>query len=942
VAPEPFAPDPQQAQVLEHERGPLLVAGAAGTGKTSVLRERFARLIDGGADPERVALVVGSRRARREARAALLARLDRPLPDLKVLTTHALAFHVMSLRFSALDYAEPPAVLTAADQFAKVREMLGGEDPVEWPAYGALLGVRGFADQVRQLLSRGQEALLDPEEMADRADRAGLTGWREIARFYRRYLDVLGAQRTVDFAGLVWEAARAAERSAPLFDHVLVDDFQDATLGEEALLGDLGAGTLVVAGDVASHVFSFQGTTDLPLRRFEERFAPASHIDLRSDHRSREVSRRAWIAPHTSDEFTAVARELRRLHVVEGVPWGQMAVVVRRQGAHLGGLLRALDDALIPRTVPEAGPSLSSEPAIRPFLLALRWLARPQERDGLHESILTSELVGLSPAAARGVVRVGGTDGSDAGVFETLRRASEVADRSVLDAFSILWRELAYSRRLVRDGADGGSSRRDLDAVVAFSRAIERANGSADPSVQAFVSALEPRDDAPWFAEDDDAAGEAVHVLTAHSTAGREFEAVAVVGTVEGDFPSLARPESMFDLQALDRPVSRSERNRQRLQDERRLFRVVASRARRWVLFTASDAHGEDTALTTRSRFVEELPLAWTPISEEPFERPVSVPEAEGIWRRALADPTAEPATRLGALDGLIAIGADPSRWWFQREWTGSDRPLHEHLRVSASRLETLENCALQYVLREELTLGRPFGYQAWVGKLVHKIIEDCEAGLLPRELDALLAAADERWSEREFPSRAVSEAFLSLVRERMLPNWFAEYATKPALASELGFTFEYDDATVVGYIDRIGEIVSGGYRITDFKTGKADNAPKAEESLQLGIYYLASEEAEALEPFRPVRRVELSFLRGHWRTGELEQRAWQGDSRSEENYKVEMRERLSGLIARLRELNETERYLPNTQARCWGCEFKTLCPLWPEGRELFPVGAIP
>jgi superfamily I DNA/RNA helicase/RecB family exonuclease len=951
VAPAPFEPDPSQREVIAHRRGSLLVVGTAGTGKTAVLRERFARLIEEGADPERIALVVGSRRARREARTELLLRLNRPLPELKVATAHALAFHVMSRRHDALGYPEPPRVLTAADQFAKVRELLLGEDPAEWPAYGTLLGVRGFADQVRQFLSRAQEALVSPDEITVAAERAGLTGWRELAAFYQRYLDVLGAERAVDFAGLVAEAARAAERTDPLFDHLLVDDYQDTTLGAEALIANLNVDALVVVGDLGSHVFSFQGTTDLPLARFEERFANTSRIELPTDHRSGELERRAWFVTHTSDEHAAAARELRRIHVEEGVPWGEMAIVVRRQGSHLNGVLRALEDARIPRTVPEIGLSLPLEPAIHPFVLALRWLARPEERPALIEPILTSALVGISPADARGAVRGAQAGGnvaealaSPAGldpdetalvreVHAALRRAAAVADGSVLDAFSVLWRELPYSRLLVRD-----ASRRDLDAVVEFAEAVERVGSSADPSVQAFVAALEPGVVGPGFVADDEDAEGAVHVLTAHATAGREFDTVIVVGTTEGDFPSLARPEPMFDLATLERSVPRSERNRLRLEDERRLFRMVASRARRRVLLTASDSHGESSALTARSRFVDELGLPWTSIPTTSIDQPVSVREAEVTWRRALADTGASPPVRVLALEGLLAIGADPLRWWFQREWSGTDRPLHEHIRVSASRLETLENCGLQFILREELALGRPSGYQAWVGKLVHRIIEDCENQILPRRLEALLAAADERWSPREFPSLAVSEAFRALVKERMLPNWFQEYADKPALATEQRFEFEYDDATVVGYIDRIGEIVSGGHRITDFKTGKPDNAPRAEDSLQLGIYYLASEEAEALAGFRPVRRVELAFLKGHWRTGELDVRAWQGDSRSEEAYKAHMRERLSGLISRLRELNQTEAYRPSTQAKCWGCEFKTLCPLWPEGRELFPL----
>jgi len=80
VAPHPFDPDPEQQAVLSHERGPLLVLGGAGTGKTAVLRERYARLVEVGTDPERVALVVRSKLDRGPARAALLERLPRRYP----------------------------------------------------------------------------------------------------------------------------------------------------------------------------------------------------------------------------------------------------------------------------------------------------------------------------------------------------------------------------------------------------------------------------------------------------------------------------------------------------------------------------------------------------------------------------------------------------------------------------------------------------------------------------------------------------------------------------------------------------------------------------------------------------------------------------------------------------------------------------------------------
>ena len=138
----PFSPDVNQRLVLDHGDGALLVTGGAGTGKSAVLRERFARLIEGGADPERVALVVGSRRARDATRAALLHRLPASLPELRVVTVHGLAHRVLRERLAVLGYAEPPEVLSAADQFAKVQELLVGQDPAAWPAYGSLLGMR--------------------------------------------------------------------------------------------------------------------------------------------------------------------------------------------------------------------------------------------------------------------------------------------------------------------------------------------------------------------------------------------------------------------------------------------------------------------------------------------------------------------------------------------------------------------------------------------------------------------------------------------------------------------------------------------------------------------------------------------------------------------------------------------------------------------------------
>src|SRR5439155_1210428 len=171
-------------------------------------------------------------------------------------------------------------------------------------------------------------------------------------------------------------------------------------------------------------------------------------------------------------------------------------------------------------------------------------------------------------------------------------------------------------------------ARRDLAGVLALAVAVASAGERADVSVGEFLRSIDAGDEGPGTAVPPRGRHlGAVRVLTAHGSAGLEFDTVVVVGAQEGSFPSLARNEPMFDLAA------------------------------------------------------------------------------------------------------LMALHADPGAWWFQRDWTRSDRPPRDELRVSYSKLDTLENCALQFVLSEELGLEGAAGYHAWVGHLVHGLIEECERG---------------------------------------------------------------------------------------------------------------------------------------------------------------------------------------------------------------------
>ena len=157
----------------------------------------------------------------------------------------------------------------------------------------------------------------------------------------------------------------------------------------------------------------------------------------------------------------------------------------------------------------------------------------------------------------------------------------------------------------------------------------------------------------------------------------------------------------------------------------------------------ASRAHADEAS--TGSRFVEELGVKWAPILDPSMSEPISAREAAAAWRRTLADRAVPAVERLAALDGLVALGVDPRRWWFQR---GGRTPAARSTSTSEPRTRsstswTTANSSSSSV---RARLGRPVGYHAWVGSLVHRIIEDCEKGEVERTPEALAAEVDARW----------------------------------------------------------------------------------------------------------------------------------------------------------------------------------------------------
>ncbi|WP_407550045.1 ATP-dependent DNA helicase [Streptomyces sp. Pv4-95] len=309
-----------------------------------------------------------------------------------------------------------------------------GRAQVNWPdELRACLTTRGFADEVRAVLARSRELGLGPDALGAFARRTGRPDWSAAAGFLAEYLDVLDAQGVLDYAELVHRAVLLAERTdvaarlGAAYDAVYVDEYQDTDVAQVRLLRALAGHpaaptpgapgrTLVAFGDPDQSIYAFRGADVNGILEFPVTFprgdgSPAPVAVLRTSRRAgatllaatRQLTRRmpltrlparkvrahreptpvreggrveAYTYPTPGAELDNIADILRRAHLEDGVPWGEMAVLVRAGGRSIPSVRRALTSAGVPLDIDGDDLPLRHEPAVAPLLGALRAAAR--------------------------------------------------------------------------------------------------------------------------------------------------------------------------------------------------------------------------------------------------------------------------------------------------------------------------------------------------------------------------------------------------------------------------------------------------------------------------------------------------------------------------------------------------------------------------------------
>lgn len=624
VAPSQLPPlgnlDEEQFAVATFGPGEAVVAAGAGAGKTATLVQRVLYGLRTGATPARMAVLAFNKRAAAEFQERLLTTVGPAAEGVVVRTFHAWAYAVLRLWY-------PGAPWLASERILDVGTI--PKEPVIAAALRAAGVVRTDPDAATlagwsRLLGRVANALIDPLDHTKREqDIAAVTALlgntgdqldpEEVLTAAAAYQEAKRARGRIDFDDMLVMVARAIRLGTPAgralgswYDHIMQDEAQDGNLARWAILDGLYGGvpgkTLVSAGDVRQSINGFAGA--LPAL-FEERIARgATLLTMRTNYRSagavvdlgnRIAAGRSWnlggeLRPRTDappgvidvwwdapEQISAVTEDIATqvranpALAIDGRP--RFAILTRTRGA-LAGFELALQRAGIPARVIGSSVGVWDTPVGRRVLAYVRCHAEARLDAATVQQVANTpvrwvrrDVIERAFASCGGDVdrvlvalMAEGSEGSCtlASDLRALRRASwpaavEMIRGWVLPPPADETSSAAPDAQAAIDLADTRELATMLLTMIAVAEGPEVVIALANAAASAAAVRKKGDDHEP-----------AVLLSTVHTYKGLEADTVYLPWLLDGTFPN-----------------SRAMRTPTGLEEERRLFYVAVTRARR-------------------------------------------------------------------------------------------------------------------------------------------------------------------------------------------------------------------------------------------------------------------------------------------------------------------------------------------------------------------------
>ncbi len=606
----------QQQRAVYHKEGPLLVLAGAGSGKTRIVTQRVAYLIEQGVEPHAIVAVTFTNKAAQEMRERIMHLTHQ---SVLTCTFHSLCARILRESITPLGYPRDFLIYDEEDSDKALKACLIALD---------MHLEKGEVKQVRSQISAAKNALLEPSFKEDPF----------FAKVYTAYQELLKRSHALDFDDLLFLTVQlfchhpdVLEGYQRRWSYILIDEYQDTNAAQYTIVRKLAekSGNVFAVGDPDQSIYSWRGANVGNILRFSEDFPGAEVIPLEQNYRSRStileaanalirhntgrLEKNLWSdkgagekikvyrAPSDRAEADFVVREIKKL----GVPFSECVIFYRTNFQS-----RLFEDHFLKERIPYVivgGFSFYQRKEIKDIFAWLKMLLTGHDgisfartlnlpKRGIGEASLQKLHVLASEKGCSmfDLCCLGGVplpakqqQGIQEYVSIVLDLRARLKNLPLHELISELIERTRYVQYLKEDPDTYDERRQNVAELV--SKALEWEKQTEQPTLPLFLEELMLKSSV----EDAPEEGEAVRMMTVHNGKGLEFTAVFLVGMEEELFPH---------INALEREEA--------IEEERRLCYVGMTRAKEY-LYLSSAAYrylwGMPKAMRP-SRFLSEIP----------------------------------------------------------------------------------------------------------------------------------------------------------------------------------------------------------------------------------------------------------------------------------------------------------------------------------------------
>ena len=607
-----------QQQAVVHEKGPMLVLAGAGSGKTSVLTNRIAYLIEQEISPANILAITFTNKAAREMKERVTKLIGTDARYIQISTFHSFGLKILKENYEFLGYEKNFIILDSDDTLTVVKKLM--KDLNMNPKYYN-------ARELRSKISSAKNELITPEKFKKQEFD------EKVVTLYKKYCEKLKAGNSVDFDDLLILPIKLFEISPSIlnsyqerYQYILIDEYQDTNEAQYVFSKMLSKKyrNIFAVGDNDQAIYAFRGANYKNILNFEKDYPDCKIILLEENYRSTKTilnaansvikhnklrkDKNLWSNNEEGDkikyiktddekaEGDYVVKEIKKLKEA-GTSYDDIAILYRTNAQS-----RAMEEALLKANIPYriiGSFYFYNRKEIKDLLCYLRLINNPKD------DVSLSRIINV-PKRGIGNVTIANINAraeeNNTSLFEAITSGKELAFKQLIEELTkmsenktlteiveLVLEKSGLKQELVEEKTLESEIRlENLEEFKSITKNYENEYGEV--SLDDFLNEISLVSDVT----EHDEGNNKVSLMTVHSVKGLEYDDVFIIGMEEGIFPHYN---------------SIMEGTNEAIEEERRLCYVAITRAKKklWIMNTKKRMIYGQTQVNAPSRFIDEI-----------------------------------------------------------------------------------------------------------------------------------------------------------------------------------------------------------------------------------------------------------------------------------------------------------------------------------------------